>query len=159
MKNELHSSRAQRKVNTGLGECTSYCRLTTYRHRFARAAPAPRAKRNDSKNRGRASPVNTSYWFAIAGLRGSSLRLTTKPGDPRQVCQLVKCPCFIALTRVLKTEVTWYFLAIGLARATQKQKLPNFVWLHAAREEWAATPGKAEVYIQLNMYHGFHCFS
>ena len=34
------------------------CRLTTYRHRFARAAPAPRAKRNkDSKNRGRASPV------------------------------------------------------------------------------------------------------
>ena len=33
------------------------CRLTTYRHRFARAAPAPRAKRN-SKNRGRASPVN-----------------------------------------------------------------------------------------------------
>ena len=34
------------------------CRFTTYRHRFARAAPAPRAKRNDSKNRGRASPVN-----------------------------------------------------------------------------------------------------
>ena len=39
------------------------CRLTTYRHRFARAAPAPRAKRKDSKrkdskNRGRASPVN-----------------------------------------------------------------------------------------------------
>ena len=33
------------------------CRFTTYRHRFARAAPAPRAKRNDSKNRGRASPV------------------------------------------------------------------------------------------------------
>ena len=30
----------------------------TYRHRFARAAPAPRAKRKDSKNRGRASPVN-----------------------------------------------------------------------------------------------------
>ena len=30
------------------------CRLTTYRHRFARAAPAPRAK-----NRGRASPVNS----------------------------------------------------------------------------------------------------
>ena len=23
------------------------CRLSTYRHRFARAAPAPRAKRND----------------------------------------------------------------------------------------------------------------
>ena len=36
------------------------CRFTTSRHRFARAAPAPRAKRNDedSKNRGRASPVN-----------------------------------------------------------------------------------------------------
>ena len=34
------------------------CRLTTYRHRFARVTPAPRAKRNDSKNRGRASPVN-----------------------------------------------------------------------------------------------------
>ena len=33
------------------------CRFTTYRHRFARAAPAPRAKRKDSKNRGRASPV------------------------------------------------------------------------------------------------------
>ena len=29
-----------------------HCRFTTYRHRFARAAPAPRAK-----NRGRASPV------------------------------------------------------------------------------------------------------
>ena len=25
------------------------CRLTTYRHRFARAAPAPRAKRNDAR--------------------------------------------------------------------------------------------------------------
>ena len=25
------------------------CRFTTYRHRFARAAPAPRAKRNDDK--------------------------------------------------------------------------------------------------------------
>ena len=37
---------------------SSPCRFTTYRHRFARAAPAPRAKRNDSKNRGRASPVN-----------------------------------------------------------------------------------------------------
>ena len=24
------------------------CRFTTYRHRFARAAPAPRAKRNDA---------------------------------------------------------------------------------------------------------------
>ena len=33
------------------------CRLITYRQRFARAAPAPRAKRFDSKNRGRASPV------------------------------------------------------------------------------------------------------
>ena len=33
------------------------CRLSTYRHRFARAALAPRAKRKDSKNRGRASPV------------------------------------------------------------------------------------------------------
>ena len=38
------------------------CRFTTYRHRFARAAPAPRAKRNDdSKNRGRASPVNEFF--------------------------------------------------------------------------------------------------
>ena len=27
------------------------CRLTTYRHRFARAAPAPRAKRNDQESR------------------------------------------------------------------------------------------------------------
>ena len=26
---------------------TGHCRLTTHRHRFARAAPAPRAKRND----------------------------------------------------------------------------------------------------------------
>ena len=35
------------------------CRLITYRQRFARAAPAPRAKRfEDSKNRVRASPVN-----------------------------------------------------------------------------------------------------
>ena len=33
------------------------CRFTTYRHRFARVAPAPRAKLIDSKNRGRASPV------------------------------------------------------------------------------------------------------
>ena len=27
------------------------CRFTTYRHRFARAAPAPRAKRNDAIQR------------------------------------------------------------------------------------------------------------
>ena len=33
------------------------CRFTTYRHRFMRVAPAPRAKLIDSKNRGRASPV------------------------------------------------------------------------------------------------------
>ena len=40
--------------------CFARCRLTTYRHRFARAAPAPRAKRNnDSKNRGRAPPENS----------------------------------------------------------------------------------------------------
>ena len=32
------------------------CRFTTYRHRFARAAPAPRAK-----NRGRASPVKSTW--------------------------------------------------------------------------------------------------
>ena len=43
------------RVGADAGRC---CRLTTYRYRFARAAPAPRAKRNDSKNRGRASPVN-----------------------------------------------------------------------------------------------------
>ena len=38
------------------------CRLITYRQRerFARAAPAPRAKRFDSKNRGRASPVKNA---------------------------------------------------------------------------------------------------
>ena len=40
---------------------TGHARMVS--HRFARAAPAPRAKRNDSKrndskNRGRASPVN-----------------------------------------------------------------------------------------------------
>ena len=40
------------------------CRLTTYRHRFARAAPAPRAKRNDSKNCGRASPVKCGCFAA-----------------------------------------------------------------------------------------------
>ena len=28
-------------------EAWALCRLSTYRHRFARAAPAPRAKRND----------------------------------------------------------------------------------------------------------------
>ena len=33
------------------------CRFTTYRHRFARVAPAPRAK----KNRGRASPVKEGH--------------------------------------------------------------------------------------------------
>ena len=37
---------------------TSYCRFTTYHHRFARVTPAPRAKLEElSKNRGRASPV------------------------------------------------------------------------------------------------------
>ena len=45
-----------------------YCRLSTYRHRFARAAPAPRAKRNDSKNRGRASPVKSIMDEWINGL-------------------------------------------------------------------------------------------
>ena len=44
----------------------SRCRFTTYRHRFARAAPAPRAKRNDSKNRGRASPVKLSRGVSAA---------------------------------------------------------------------------------------------
>ena len=47
------------------------CRLTTYRHRFARAAPAPRAKRNDSKNRGRASPVNGKVFSDFDPLRFS----------------------------------------------------------------------------------------
>ena len=35
----------------------SPCRLTTYRHRFARAAPAPRAKRNEQRFKNRGSPV------------------------------------------------------------------------------------------------------
>ena len=67
--------RAQRGANiTHLGRSVRQdcCRLTTYRHRFARAAPAPRAKRNDdSKNRGRASPVNkivSRLTFIIYGL-------------------------------------------------------------------------------------------
>ena len=45
------------------------CRLTTYRHRFARAAAlAPPAKRNDVrfiKNRGRASPVKVWGWVRV----------------------------------------------------------------------------------------------
>ena len=35
----------------------AYCRFTTYRHRFARVAPAPLLEQSSSKNRGRASPV------------------------------------------------------------------------------------------------------
>ena len=39
---------------------------TTYRHRFVRAAPAPRAKRKDSNNRGRASSVTRQSIFRSA---------------------------------------------------------------------------------------------
>ena len=44
---------AQNKSSVG-------CRLTTYRHRFARAAPAPRAKRNDVRFKAKES------WTCIA---------------------------------------------------------------------------------------------
>ena len=38
------------------------CKLITYRQRFARTAPSPRAMRfQDSKNRGRASPVKIIF--------------------------------------------------------------------------------------------------
>ena len=37
--------RSNKKQFRNIGDC----RFTTYRHRFARAAPAPRAKRNDAK--------------------------------------------------------------------------------------------------------------
>ena len=48
-------------------------RLTTYdRHRFARAAPAPRAKRNDSKNRGRVRHV-TRQPFRVSGSFGDPM--------------------------------------------------------------------------------------
>ena len=67
----VERSRAARQ-NAHAPEC---CRFTTYRHRFARAAPAPRAKRNDdSKNRGRASPVNPECRDVKQGLHGSIRR-------------------------------------------------------------------------------------
>ena len=50
------------------------CRFTTYRHRFARAAPAPRAKRNESWTciaRGRASPVNFRHLLYFDSCLGS----------------------------------------------------------------------------------------
>ena len=48
-------------------------------HRFARAAPAPRAKRNDdSKNRGRASPVKmTNDGAVLVGSKLSAYFYTT----------------------------------------------------------------------------------
>ena len=52
-----HTARAAASGGTASG-----CRFTTYRDRFARAAPAPRAK-----NRGRASPVNASGGCAAFG--------------------------------------------------------------------------------------------
>ena len=58
--------------------CDHSCRFTTYRHRFARAASAPRAKRNDSKNRGRASPVNgqdDSFYIFTIYFSSADLRL------------------------------------------------------------------------------------
>ena len=66
-----HSERINFKIVGGPGargaQCrpgnvfrAALCRFTTYRHRFARAALAPRAKRNESKNRGRASPVKAA---------------------------------------------------------------------------------------------------
>ena len=45
------ASRAWPQGLATLGNPTYPCRFTTYRHRFARAAPAPRAKRNDIKRR------------------------------------------------------------------------------------------------------------
>ena len=39
------------KPKSVLPDVAAHCRFTTYRHRFARAAPAPRAKRNDSKRK------------------------------------------------------------------------------------------------------------
>ena len=62
------------------------CRFTTYRHCFARVAPAPRAKLIDSKIQ---RIVEARRPSRIAGLRGSSLRFppigATKPEVPRQI--------------------------------------------------------------------------
>ena len=65
---------------TGL---TFTCRFTTYRHRFARVAPAPRAK-----NRGRASPVKdlpnqvlTHGAYARCTLRTLRTRAIKGPGQ------------------------------------------------------------------------------
>ena len=60
---------------------SAHCRFTTYRHRFARVAPAPRAKLidEDSKNRGRASPVKSAhcahiffFFFLVEGAHSTS---------------------------------------------------------------------------------------
>ena len=64
--NYVEKSGAVRQV-VKLQTCSCNCRFTTYRHRFARVAPAPRAKLIDSKNRGRASPVKVVSLQPIDG--------------------------------------------------------------------------------------------
>ena len=103
------------------------CRFTTYRHRFARAAPAPRAKRNDdSKNRGRASPVKHpgNMWFGldfarICHLLGYSLNhltphsktITQNPNPDSKRCPEDVLKSIITLTEAIpKPQRTIYII-------------------------------------------------
>ena len=63
------------------GRRISSVKFTTYRHRFARAAPAPRAKRNDSKNRGRASPVKPDAVWPTAAKRQPRARSALRSSE------------------------------------------------------------------------------
>ena len=75
-KNKNHSIKKRRVLAwNDYSAMGTYCRFTTYRHRFARAAPAPRAKRKDSKNRGRGTCIARQAWnpyFSLPCAHGPS---------------------------------------------------------------------------------------
>ena len=77
-----------------------HCKFTTYRHRFARAAPAPRAKRNDdSKNRGRASPVKREHRRCCARWAMRAL-----PGNMQANRNILSYPTCFPLVRFSLSE-------------------------------------------------------
>ena len=89
------------------------CRFTTYRHRFARVAPAPRVEQSSSKNswtrvvrRGRASPVKNFEPRAHARftcLTNQVLTQAARAAAKQPAARVVCVSTWFHLTRCLRT--------------------------------------------------------
>ena len=132
------------------------CRFTTYRHRFARAAPAPRAKRNDSKNRKIRRIVDAhrpstcvSTWLGELSLHNRVARaLRGRARRPSQFEPRAQRYTGLATDGSAITDVAWPCSNQSPSRAPRAACVST--WLG---EAWPALPDcAAPLYVSLRNY-------